>query len=119
MIEADARQLSHVFIHLFLNAVEAMDAGGILTVIAAPLGGHRVDISVTDTGDGIRSEWLPKLFDPFFTTKHGGTGLGLAIAHRILESHGGTVRVASETGRGTTFTVTLPMIPVASETVAA
>jgi two-component system sensor histidine kinase HydH len=64
---------------------------------------------VEDSGQGISSEDLPRIFDPFFTTKAGGTGLGLAIVHRVVDGHGGRIAVRSEPGRGSTFSVALPI----------
>jgi len=72
---------------------------------------HHVRIVVRDDGSGIPAEILPRIFEPFLTTKETGrgVGLGLAISHSILERHNGTIEVQSELGRGTTFTVTLPI----------
>ena len=70
-----------------------------------------VEASITDTGHGIPAEHLPRIFDPFFSTKGvgKGTGLGLAITRRIVEDHHGIIEVVSEVGRGTTFTIRLPV----------
>jgi signal transduction histidine kinase len=70
-----------------------------------------VRLAVQDTGSGIPAEILPKIFDPFFTTKSDGTGLGLSISHGIAQDHHGTLEVQSEVGRGSTFTLTLPLDP--------
>ena len=113
-IELDRGQMSQVFSNLVLNAIQAMPEGGTLTVRTMP--GKKVDdqlkeikVSVADTGHGIPEESQKKLFDPFFTTKYGGTGLGLTITHSIVDGHRGLIDVASELGKGTTFTVTLPV----------
>jgi len=86
-----------------------MDRGGILTVGIARQDDDTLRVSVADTGTGIRREDLGRDFDPYFTTKSSGTGLGLAIVHRIVEAHGGEIRLESEPGKGTTFTILLPI----------
>ena len=69
----------------------------------------RVEVLVEDNGVGIASENLPRLFDPFFSTKDGGNGLGLALTQQIIRDHGGEIHVASRVGRGTTFTLSVPI----------
>ena len=91
----DADRMTQVFLNLYLNAIAAMDAGGILRVSLARQD-DRVRIAVADTGVGIPEEDLPRVFDPYFTTRSSGTGLGLAIVHKIVEAHGGEVRLESE-----------------------
>jgi two-component system sensor histidine kinase PilS (NtrC family) len=105
----DANQLRQVFWNLFLNAIQAVEGRGELSV---KLGqeGDSVKLSISDTGRGIDTQVKEKIFEPFFTTKEAGTGLGLAIVHRIIETHGGEIRVESQLGRGTTFTLFLPEI---------
>jgi len=104
----DMSLLRQAFLNLVLNAIQAMDNGGVLTVVSA-LRGDLLEITVADSGRGISEENRKKLFTPFFTTKKNGTGLGLAITYRIIENHRGTIDVASEPGKGTTFTVKIPI----------
>ncbi|MFZ5876238.1 MAG: two-component system sensor histidine kinase NtrB [Nitrospirota bacterium] len=115
-VEADANQIRQVAWNLLLNALQAMPEGGQLTVRLRtvvvddkPL----VELTVGDTGHGIKPEDLRRMFLPFFTTKPGGSGLGLAIVHRIVEEHRGQVEVHSEWTKGAQVTVTLPVgLPV-------
>jgi len=105
----DPDRMTQVFLNLFLNALAAMERGGVLSVGLALQDERTLRITVGDTGTGIRKEDLGRVFDPYFTTKPSGTGLGLAIVHRIVESHGGEIRLESEPGRGTVFTILLPV----------
>jgi signal transduction histidine kinase len=101
--------LQQVFLNLLINARDAMPAGGEIA-IATSFTGYHVSIDVADTGSGIRRDVLEKIFDPFFTTKgEKGTGLGLAVCRKIVSQHKGELRVESEEGKGTTFTVYLPV----------
>lgn len=104
----DAGLLKQAFLNLVLNAIQAMPSGGVLTVESA-LGKDGIAVRVSDTGEGISEENRKKLFSPFFTTKRDGTGLGLAITYRIIRNHKGDIGVESELGKGTTFTVRLPV----------
>lgn len=104
----DAGLLKQAFLNLVLNAIQAMPSGGVLTVESA-LGKDGIAVRVSDTGEGISEEDRKKLFSPFFTTKRDGTGLGLAITYRIIRNHKGDIGVESELGKGTTFTVRLPV----------
>jgi len=104
----DAGLLRQAFLNLVLNAVQAMPQGGLL-MVGSSLREGKVEVMVGDTGSGIAEENRKKLFSPFFTTKKNGTGLGLAITYRIIENHHGTIDVASEQGKGTTFTVKIPV----------
>ena len=109
-IEVDFDNITQVLLNLYLNALEAMDRGGTLSISCSKDAGNKwLRISVTDTGTGIAKEHLEHIFDPYFTTKQAGTGLGLAIVHKIVEAHGGEVKVESEAGRGATVAVILPM----------
>jgi two-component system, NtrC family, sensor histidine kinase HydH len=108
-VELDPDGINQVLLNLYLNALEAMNQGGALSVSLSTEEDSRwVKISVSDTGAGIRKEDLEHIFDPYFTTKQTGTGLGLAIVHKIIEAHGGEVRAESDIGRGTTVSVLLP-----------
>jgi len=104
----DAGLLKQAFLNLVLNAIQAMPDGGVLTVMSA-LRNDSVEVKIGDTGGGISEENRKKLFSPFFTTKKNGTGLGLAITYRIIENHRGSIEVRSEPGRGSTFTVKIPV----------
>ncbi len=115
---ADPDQIQQVFVNLSLNAIQAMPKGGSLTIATRVKGkGLRIkeeavdciEIEFSDTGCGIPEENIEKLYDPFFTTKARGIGLGLAVTQGIIERHNGSIEVKSEVGKGTTFTVTLPV----------
>jgi two-component system sensor histidine kinase HydH len=109
-VHIDPDRMNQVFLNLYLNAIEAMEDGGTLSVGLNQREDHKsVRITVSDTGSGIKKEDLVHVFDPYFTTKQSGTGLGLAIVHRIIEAHKGEVRVESETGKGTSVTIILPV----------
>jgi two-component system, NtrC family, sensor histidine kinase HydH len=108
MRSLDASLLKQAFLNLVLNAIQAMPQGGTLTV-ASSLNPGGIEVSVSDTGIGFGEEDRKKLFTPFFTTKKNGTGLGLAITYRIIENHHGKIGVTSEPGKGTTFTLKIPV----------
>jgi GAF domain-containing protein len=110
-IPMDARLLRQAILNIAMNAVQAMQKGGLLSVRAAPEPSERgrvVRIEIGDTGPGIPPETRARIFEPFFTTKATGTGLGLAVVRRIVEGHRGEITVSSEVGAGTTFTIRLP-----------
>jgi signal transduction histidine kinase len=108
--------LEQVFINLLLNAMNAMPNGGTVDILAEQAAGE-VLLRVTDTGEGISQEDLDKVFDPFFTRAPlgKGTGLGLSICHSIVDQHGGSIGVESQSGKGSTFTVKLPSLAVTEE----
>ncbi len=119
-IEADGGQISQVFNNIVINAVQAMPEGGKLTVqgVNAVLeeenslmlpAGEYVRLSFADEGCGMPENVLKKIFDPYFTTKSGGIGLGLASVHSIVKRHGGHIEARSIVGKGTTFTLFLPV----------
>jgi two-component system NtrC family sensor kinase len=112
-IVADSAQLQQVFMNIILNAAEAMDGNGALTLITSLEGqSSTIEVKFADTGHGIKEEDKKRLFEPFFSTKEvgKGTGLGLAISYSIIQKHQGTIEVESQVGKGSTFTVKLPVI---------
>jgi two-component system nitrogen regulation sensor histidine kinase NtrY len=106
-IDADADLLHRAFQNLVLNALDAMPAGGTLTIRTTEHEGN-VRIEVSDTGKGLTPEECSRLFTPYYTTKVQGTGLGLAIIQSVVSDHHGTISVSSDEGRGTTFRIELP-----------
>ncbi|HEX9779849.1 MAG TPA: ATP-binding protein [bacterium] len=108
-VRGNLNQLQEVVLNLILNACQAMGESGGRLNLAAKTSNGMVELTVADTGPGIPLSKLNKVFDPFFTTKHTGTGLGLFVTQRIVQSHGGTIEVASTEGEGTTFTIRLPV----------
>jgi two-component system sensor histidine kinase PilS (NtrC family) len=116
MVQVDPDKMKQVFWNLATNALQAMPSGGRLTVSAfrrrvtsGKRSGDIVEVAMQDTGVGIKNEDLNKIFFPFFTTKQDGSGLGLATAQRIVDQHGGWIRVESEEGKGSRFAVCLPV----------
>jgi PAS domain S-box-containing protein len=107
IIQADGRQMEHVFLNLLLNAIQAMSHKGTVT-IATRTEGRQVVVTVSDVGPGIPPDKIGRIFEPFFTTRSQGTGLGLAIVKKIVEAHGGRIEAASRPGSGARFTVTFP-----------
>ena len=106
-------QLDQVFMNLLVNAGHAIVGKGEITIATECVGEGAVWIRISDTGTGIAPDSLARIFDPFFTTKPvgKGTGLGLSLAWKIVERHGDKIDVTSELGKGTAFTVTLPVEP--------
>jgi len=109
-VKASKNQLRQVFLNMVANARDAMVNGGTLTVTTAA-DGDNVVIDITDTGSGIREEYIGKIFDSFFTTKGEvkGVGLGLSVCYGFIKEHGGDIDVKSQEGVGTTFIITLPV----------
>jgi len=112
-VPCDLQQLSHVFMNIILNAAEAMEGEGTLTVSTSQVGEDWVRIVISDTGHGIAEDVLPSIFDPFFTTKEEGkgTGLGLSVAYRIVENHGGLLTAYNNPDAGSSFCIELPITP--------
>jgi signal transduction histidine kinase len=114
-------QVQQVLLNLIVNARQAMPSGGVLTIgLRANDEAGQAEISVRDTGCGIPAEKLRRIFEPYFTTKspdaqgQGGTGLGLSLAKDVMESHGGRIRVESQPGVGTIFTLKFPLVAAAT-----
>ncbi|HYW48021.1 MAG TPA: cache domain-containing protein [Bryobacteraceae bacterium] len=111
-VMADRSQFQQVFMNIVMNAVQAMDERGAITITSrrdAPQ--NSVEVAIQDTGRGIPPQQIDRIFDPFFTTKESGhgTGLGLSIAYGIVTTHRGTISVVSEVGKGSTFTIRMPI----------
>jgi signal transduction histidine kinase len=125
LLSVDPLQMGQVLTNFITNAVQAMPDGGALRIVARLVGAglaHAksgcpqgvplqdfIQISVADTGEGISPENMKKLFQPLFTTKAKGIGLGLVVCRNLIEANGGRIEVASEFGKGTCFTVQLPV----------
>jgi signal transduction histidine kinase len=122
-IYGDSVALRKALLNVILNAIQAMPNGGLLEVgcrrvyenAASESPGEYIEVLIADTGAGIPKEDIERIFHPFFTTKDQGTGLGLAISRKIVEGHGGTIRVQSHVGKGTTIYIRLPVIPSLSK----
>jgi signal transduction histidine kinase len=117
-IEGDRFALGRVFRNLIVNAIQATEPGGRVTIATGRKGDH-AEVVVADTGSGIPPDRLAAIFDDFVTTKKRGLGLGLAISKRIVEQLDGTIAVESEIGRGTSFTLRFPVRDDRSANVAA
>jgi len=113
LLNLDKIQVKQVLINLLFNAMESMPSGGDLTIKAIPetyVGGQKViTLSIEDTGGGIPKDIYENIFNPFFTTKSTGTGLGLSISRKIIEMHGGTIRVENNIGQGVAVYLHLPL----------
>jgi len=105
----DEHQIEQVLVNMSINAVHAMSPGGVLTITTRAGGdGDLVEVEVKDNGKGIPPQYISHIFDPFFSTKGvQGTGLGLSVSYGIIRNHNGNIRVDSEVGKGTKFTVEL------------
>jgi PAS domain S-box-containing protein len=104
----DLDKLERVFVNLIKNAIDAMPDGGTI-IIASKEANDHLELAFTDSGVGIPDDVMPKLFSPLFTTKAQGMGFGLAICKRVVDAHGGSINCQTVKGKGTTFTVTLPL----------
>lgn len=109
LVMLDPGAFRQALLNLFVNARQAMPSGGEL-IVRVRREGNFAELSVTDTGVGMKPEEVEHCFDVYFSTKKGGTGLGLSTTRRIVEEHGGTITVVSEIGRGTSFSIVLPLV---------
>ncbi|UCF85878.1 MAG: two-component sensor histidine kinase [Desulfobacteraceae bacterium] len=112
IIASDQAQLQQVFMNLISNAIDAIGKDGLIQVKSQRINSH-IAVSMTDNGPGISEKDQRKIFDPFFTTKRTegkGTGLGLWVSYNIIEKMGGTITLSSQRGKGTTFTVEIPIV---------
>ena len=116
LVKCFPQRLNQVFMNILVNAAQAIETRGEIRIRTRALEGE-VEITISDTGVGIPKENLPRIFDPFFTTKEvgKGTGLGLNVAYNIIEKHGGSIEVKSEEGKGTAFTIRIPVNPEAED----
>jgi len=115
-IQGDAARLQQAFLNLALNAFSAMKPGGVLRIVlerAVSAGSPVVTLSFADQGCGIPAASLEKIFAPGYTTRPGSPGIGLAVTRTVIEQHGGSIRVESREGAGTSFMLTLPAEGVA------
>jgi signal transduction histidine kinase len=110
-IQSDRGQLQQVFLNIINNAFAAVDDGGCINIELGRVDENRVAVMIADNGKGISPQNMKRIFEPFFSTKtkQGGTGLGLSITYGLVEKLGGTIHVQSELGKGTTFTIELPI----------
>jgi two-component system sensor histidine kinase HydH len=114
LVAINYNQIIEVLLNMFINAIDAMEDGGSLTVTACRHIDEAdkrmyVQIRIQDSGKGIEAEYLDRVFDRYFTTKSTGTGLGLAVVERIIKAHNGRIEVKSKVGRGSTFIINLPV----------
>ena len=110
-IRMDAGKMEQALLNIIRNALESISGEGSITISCEMQGKDRIGIGIKDTGGGIPAGEEKRIFDPFYTCKETGVGLGLTIAHEIVLAHGGEIRVSSETGKGSTFEVLLPLLP--------
>ncbi len=106
-----ADQLKQVFLNLLNNAADACEGGGMITITTEAISGENIAVNIEDNGAGISPANLAHIFEPFFTTKPElkGTGLGLSVSYGIIKKHGGYIDVKSELGKGSKFSVFLPV----------
>lgn len=107
-VSCQKERMKQVFYNLILNGMEAIGKGGAIT-ISSEMNGTNARVNVRDTGPGIKKEDVSKIFEYYYTTKDKGMGLGLPLSYMIVKDHGGDIRVQSDEGKGTVFTITLPV----------
>ena len=112
LVKVDADKIRQVFLNILRNAIEAVEEGGRIEVVMSKDGSRKppmIKVKISDNGCGIDEEYLETIFEPFFTTKPFGFGLGLANARKIIEQHGGMIKVRSKKGEGACFEILLPI----------
>ena len=110
LLLVDRDQITQALLNVFINALDAMEANGKLSIQTLLTKEEReIELNISDTGCGIAPEDMTKIFDPFYSNKKTGTGVGLPLAHQIIEAHGGSIRVRSRIGEGTTVIIALPL----------
>lgn len=118
MVPMDVDKLQQALINIVKNAMESIDGTGSIGIVMEKQPGDRAVVRIADTGSGLAPGEVEKIFDPDYTTKEKGLGLGLPIAYEIIRGHGGTIRVQSSPGQGTTFEIELPTKPASTGTAA-
>jgi len=110
-IKADIKQIEQVLFNIIINAVQAIESDGVITINTLQTDSSFIEVRIKDTGPGIHPEHINRIFDPFYTTKpvNKGTGLGLSICMGIIKEHNGGIEVQSEYGKGATFIIKLPV----------
>jgi signal transduction histidine kinase len=112
VIPIDPDQIYQVIINLVENAINVLEPTGGAIEVRTYFRGEKAILEVEDTGPGIPEEMLPRIFEPFFTTRAHGTGLGLHVTRRIIKDHGGEIEIRSELGKGTVFSIQIPIPPI-------
>ncbi len=108
-VYSDGDRLNQVLLNLYMNSLQAIEKGGRLDINVTQAGDGIIEIEICDDGEGMDEDVLARIFEPYFTTRATGTGLGLSIVHRIMENLGGSIRAKSKKGEGTCFTLVLPV----------
>lgn len=111
LIPLDSDKIQMVILNLLINSIDAIEQCGEINITMGVVNNRNLNITISDDGKGIPTEILPKVFSPFFTTKKRGTGLGLSISQQILQKHKGIIKVHSQAGQGTTFSIHIPIDP--------
>lgn len=112
IIPLDEDKIQEVILNILINSIAAIEEEGDIFITVGNQNDQKLEITIADNGKGIKADFLPKIFVPFFTTRKKGTGLGLSICEQIIKAHNGSIGVKSEEGKGTEFTITLPIKPI-------
>ncbi|MCG3137963.1 MAG: Sensor protein ZraS [Phycisphaerae bacterium] len=114
-VRVDAQQMERAILNILLNAVEAAGTGGLVRIEAEQTEANTIALSISDSGPGVPPEIMERIFNPFFTTKDRGTGMGLSIVHRVMDDHGGCVRVSNRAEGGACFTLEMAAVQTEPE----